>query len=89
MALFTAERVSNLSGDLARYALASIDYIAIDGKGGPANVARLRNQSWFMDGLTSEEAAFITALPAPRSDPNLFGDLLQTHYTQRKTIVTH
>lgn len=85
-ALTAAEYANNQKGDLSGYLLTTLaDLTRSEGA-----IEQLVTQHWFADGLNAEEAAFIVPLSAVRnrfSDaPNLYSDLLETHFTQARTV---
>ena len=74
----------NLSDTLREYVLDSLGLVATVSSG---SLRALGAQPWLLDGLDSEEAAFITAISrVPIGSPTLYQDLLDTHFTQAKTI---
>ena len=48
--------------------------------------SQLTTQPWVRDGLDDTEAALVVTIRSVAREPTLYLDLLQTHYTQTKTI---
>lgn len=86
VALFAAEQLKSVEGDLLAYAALSMGSIALGD--GLKHIKLLVSQPWFVDGLTNEEAALITILNAPSSYPGIYTALLQSHSAQTETIST-
>ena len=64
-----------------------IDSLSVLASAHPVSLNALVSQPWFADGLSRQEAAFTIVLAGIASDStSLFDDLLQTHYTQSRTI---
>lgn len=77
------EELMSLPGDLAVYALAAMGQLGEF----PENLRPLTKQPWFADGLSPEEAAFISALGYVNyHHPTLYADLLQSRFTLAQTI---
>ena len=72
------------TGHLGLHVLLSIfDFVSL----GADSWDRLTKQPWFADGLDDEETAFVTALGRTATNqPQVYRDLLQTHFTQASTI---
>ena len=69
---------------LATYVLSSLNSFAVRH---PDDLSVLRAQSWFADGLDDEEATFVITMGwVIRNSPELYADLLEAHYTQRRTV---
>lgn len=76
--------ISDISGTLRDYVLDSLGLVATVSFD---SLRALGTQSWLADGLDSEEAAFITAISEiPVGSPELYLDLLDTHFTQASTV---
>ena len=72
-----------LPGNLPAYTLESMGYIGEF----PDDLKPLVEQPWFADGLSREEAAFITTLTSLVYDsPELYAGLLEVHFAQSRTI---
>ena len=72
-----------LPGNLPAYTLESMGYIGEF----PDDLKTMVRQPWFADGLSREEAAFITTLtPLVYDSPELYAGLLETRSSQSKTI---
>ena len=76
--------ISDISDTLRDYVLDSLSLVA---RVSFDSLRALGTQPWLLDGLDSEEAAFITAISRiPVDSPTLYQDLLDTHFTQAKTV---
>ena len=72
-----------LLGGLASDSLASLGQLGEF----PEDLRQLVEQPWFADGLSREEAAFVTTLmPLAYASPSLYAHLLESHFTVSKTI---
>lgn len=80
------DRIADLlafPGNLPAYTLESMGYIGEF----PEELRPLVQLPWFSDGLSREEAAFITTLsPLSYDHPELYADLLESRYTQSRTV---
>ena len=67
-----------LKRDVASFSLAAAGQLGEF----PEDLRRLSRQTWFADGVSLEEAAFITTLmPLVNDSPQLYGELLETRFT--------
>ena len=75
-----------LEGRLTRQKTEMVKTIAYLRFDEPHSLALLEAQPWFSDGLSGEDAAFLTVLGAiHRVSPSLFNDFIRTRYTQSAT----
>ena len=71
-------------GTLASYVLGSLIILVLSE---PDALGKLTGQPWFADGLDEEEAALVVTLGwVARQSPELYADLLRTHYTKHRAV---
>ena len=81
---FAAYVTEGWRGNPRSYLLKGLSRIASQGVDA---VDQLTAQPWFADGLNREEVAFVTTLgDVISSSSTLYHDLLQTHFTQTRTV---
>ena len=83
-----ARRVASVTdgwrGNLRSYLFRGLSGLA---KQGADVLGQLTVQPWFADGLSREEAAFVTAIGnVAHHSSTLYHDLLQAHFTQTRTV---
>ena len=84
LALYWGGNAINGTGDLGLHVLRSIfDFVSLESD----SWNRLTEQPWYADGLDDEETAFVTVLGRMATNhPQLYQELLQTHFTQASTV---
>lgn len=81
-----AAYVNNHTGDLRSYILDSLA-VPLGSSVTGSLLAKLTEQPWFVDGLDDEEAALLVVLGYTAiHNQTLYEDLLQSHFTQNRTI---